>query len=133
MNLITSPAASLSAMLASLLGTASLLTMANAMPAYAQGMAVAQAEEIPETVLITGSLLRGTVAVGVPVVNLGAKDFAQTGALSTSDLFRNIPEFNVNVGGGVGTVAASRAEGGTRVNLRQLDTGTAPRNLMMID
>jgi len=99
----------------------------------AQGMAVAQAEEVPETVLITGSLIRGTVAVGVPVVNLGAQDFAKTGALSTSDLFRTIPQFNVNVGGGVGTVAAGRQEGGTRVNLRQLDTGTAPRNLMMID
>ena len=131
MNSITSPAASLRAKLASLLGTASLLTMASALPAYAQ--AVAQAEEVPETVLITGSLIRGTVAVGVPVVNLGAKDFATTAALSTSDLFRTLPQFNVSVGGGVGTVAAGRAEGGTRVNLRQLDTGTAPRNLMMID
>jgi len=119
--------------LATLLGTASLATMAVAIPAFAQGQAVAQAEEIPETVLITGSLIRGTIAVGVPVVNLGPQDFAQTGAISTADLFRSIPEFNVNVGGGVGTVAAGRAEGGTRVNLRQLDTGTAPRNLMMID
>jgi iron complex outermembrane receptor protein len=132
MNLISSND-SISAKLAALLGSASFLALVNAMPAYAQGMAVAQAEEVPETVLITGSLIRGTVAVGVPVVNLGAKDFATTGALSTSDLFRSIPEFNVNVGGGVGTVAAGRAEGGTRVNLRQLDTGTAPRNLMMID
>src|SRR6185503_9118712 len=128
----TSPAGSLSAKLASLLGSASLLTMANAMPAYAQDM-TAQAEEIPETVLITGSLIRGTVAVGVPVVNLSPRDFATTGAISTADLFRSIPQFNVNVGGGVGTVAAGRQEGGTRVNLRQLDTGSAPRNLMMID
>src|SRR5258706_1110430 len=133
MNSITSPAASLRAQLASLLGTASLLTMASALPAYAQGMAVAKAEEVPETVLITGSLIRGTVAVGVPVVNLGAKDFATTAALSTSDLFRTLPKFNVSVGGGVGTVAAGQAEGETVVNLRQLDTGTAPRNLMMID
>src|SRR6185503_15043386 len=36
-------------------------------------------------------------------------------------------------GPGAGTIAAGRAEGGSRVNLRQLDTGTAPRNLMMID
>jgi iron complex outermembrane receptor protein len=90
-------------------------------------------EEIPENVLITGSLIRGTVAVGVPVTNLGTQDFKTTGALSTSDLFRSIPQFNVGVGGGAGTIAAGRAEGGTRVNLRQLDTGTAPRNLMMID
>src|SRR5215510_3895372 len=118
--------------LAAFLGSASMLAMTSAMPVFA-GEVIAQAEEIPETVLITGSLIRGTAVVGVPVVNLGPQDFAQTGAISVADLFRSIPEFNVNVGGGVGTVAAGRAEGGTRVNLRQLDTGTAPRNLMMID
>ena len=95
---------------------------------------MAQAQpEAPEQVLITGSLIRGTVTVGVPVTNLGAHDFKTTGALSASDLFRSIPQFNTSVGGGAGTVAAGRQEGGTRVNLRQLDTGTAPRNLMMID
>jgi outer membrane receptor protein involved in Fe transport len=123
--------------LTTLLGTASFLTMANAIAAQAQQVAQAQMaqtqEQVPEQVLITGSLIRGTVAVGVPVTNLGSQDFRTTGALSTSDLFRSIPQFNVGVGGGAGTIAAGRAEGGTRVNLRQLDTGTAPRNLMMID
>ena len=123
---------------ASLLSSASFLTLLASVAAQAQQvaqaqMAQAQPEGVPEQVLITGSLIRGTAAVGVPVTNLGAQDFRQTGSLSTSDLFRSIPEFNVNVGGGVGTVAAGRAEGGTRVNLRQLDTGTAPRNLMMVD
>ena len=92
---------------------------------------VAQAEEIPETVLITGSLIRGTAAVGVPVVNLSPQDFAMTGTLTASDLFRTIPQFNVNPGP-VATQAANN-ERGTRVNLRQLDTGSAPRSLMMID
>src|SRR5262245_34223096 len=130
---------STSSKLANLLGSASFLTIANTLATQAQEVAQAQMageqipEEIPENVLITGSLIRGTVAVGVPVLNLSPMDFAKTGAVSASDLFRNIPQFNVNVGGGVGTVAAGRAEGGTRVNLRQLDTGTAPRNLMMID
>src|SRR6266699_1509111 len=123
--------------LTALLGTASFLTLATSLDAQAQQVAQAQMaqarEEVPEQVLITGSLIRGTVAVGVPVTNLGKADFVQTGALSASDLFRSIPEFNVGVGGGAGTVAAGRSEGGTRVNLRQLDTGSAPRNLMMID
>ncbi|HMI97694.1 MAG TPA: TonB-dependent receptor [Micropepsaceae bacterium] len=105
--------------------------VAQAQVAQAQ-MAQAQ-QEVPEQVLITGSLIRGTVAVGVPVTNLGAQDFKTTGALSTADLFRSVPQFNVGAGPGAGTIAAGRAEGGTRVNLRQLDTGTAPRNLMMID
>ena len=116
---------------ATLLGTASLLAMSQAISAYAQGEVVAQAEEIPETVLITGSLIRGTAAVGVPVVNLSPADFAMTGTLTASDLFRSIPQFNVNPGP-VATQAAN-VERGVRVNLRQLDTGSAPRSLMMVD
>ena len=72
------------ARLATLLGTASFLTMGNAIDAHAQAE-VAQAEEIPETVLITGSLIRGTAAVGVPVTNLSPMDFAVSGALTTAD------------------------------------------------
>jgi von Willebrand factor type A domain len=58
------------------------------------GEGVAKAEEIPETVLITGSLIRGTAAVGVPVTNLSPQDFGKTGTLTTSDLFRTIPQFS---------------------------------------
>src|SRR5437870_5723472 len=122
--------------LTTLLGTASLLTMANAIAAQAQQVAQAQMaqaspQEVPEQVLITGSLIRGTAAVGVPVTNLGPQDYRQTGSLTTSDLFRTVPQFNV-IPGPVGTQAAN-VERGTRVNLRQLDTGSAPRSLMMID
>src|ERR1700730_11409448 len=87
--------------LATLLGTASLLTMANAIAAQGQQVAqaqTAQAEELPEQVLITGSLIHGTAAVGVPVTNLSPQDFAQTGALTTSDLFRTVPSVNVSPG-----------------------------------
>jgi len=49
------------------------------------------ADSIPETVLITGSLIRGTAAVGVPVTSLAPQDFATTGALSSADLFRSVP------------------------------------------
>ena len=113
-----------------LLGTASLLTMAQAEGAYG-AQVVAQADEIPETVLITGSLIRGTAAVGVPVINLAPQDFAMTGALTTSDLFRTIPQFNVNPGP-VSTQGNNRQRG-VRVNLRQLDTTDALRSLMMVD
>src|SRR6476660_2508452 len=116
-----------------LLGTASFVTLATAMstPAQAQMAAQAAPQEVPEQVLITGSLIRGTAAVGVPVTNLGPQDFRQTGALTTSDLFRTVPQFNV-IPGPVATQAAN-VERGTRVNLRQLDTGSAPRSLMMVD
>ncbi len=51
-------------------------------------------DEIPETVLITGSLIKGTTAVGVPVTNLTPQDFSQTGALTSVDLFRTFPAAN---------------------------------------
>src|SRR5258708_40210639 len=105
------------ARLTTLFGTASFLTLATSLDAQAQQVAqaqMAQAQpEVPEQVLITGSLIRGTVAVGVPVTNLGAQDFKTTGALSSADLFRSIPEFNVNVGGGAGALAAGPARGRT--------------------
>jgi len=118
--------------LATLLGTASLLTMANAMAAQAQQMAQAGPAEVPEQVLITGSLIHGAVAVGVPVTNLSPQDFAQTGALTTADLFRTIPAANVSPGP-VAVQSGANIERATRVNLRQLDTGNATRSLLMVD
>ena len=58
----------------------------------------ARVQEIPESVLITGSLTRGSAAVGAPVTNLSPQDFAQAGALTTSDLFRSVPAANVAPG-----------------------------------
>ena len=52
--------------LTTLLGSASLVAMYTASAAQAQQMAQG-AEEAPETVLVTGSLIRGTVAVGEEV------------------------------------------------------------------
>src|SRR5437762_1731392 len=121
--------------LATLLGSASLLTMANAIAAQAQQVAQAQtvqAQEVPEQVLVTGSLIRGTAAVGVPVTNLSPQDFAHTGALTTADLFRTVPAANVEPGA-VSTNSGANLERGTHVNLRGLDTGNAPRALLMID
>ena len=125
------------ARLATLLGTASFLTMANVIAdrdrAYAGEVEVAQApEEIPENVLITGSLIRGTTAVGVPVVNLSPMDFAQTGALTTADLFKNFPAAII-MDGETGQIAAARVDRGEKVNLRGLDPTNATRGLLMVD
>src|SRR5207237_10366355 len=83
------------AKLATLMGSASLLTLTNVLAAQAQQVAQAQmaqaAQEVPEQVLITGSLIHGTAAVGVPVTNLSVQDFRQTAALTTADLYRSFP------------------------------------------
>jgi iron complex outermembrane receptor protein len=124
----------LSGKLAALLGSASLLTLASA-TAQAQMVAqgqMAQAEEVPENVLITGSLIRGAAAVGVPVTNLSPQDFAMTGALTTADLFRTVPAATVSPGP-VATQSGANIERATKVNIRNLDSGTATRSLLMID
>src|SRR4029079_3796444 len=86
-----------------LMGSASLLTLMNALPARAQQvaqaqMAQAQPDQVPEQVLITGSLIHGAAAVGVPVTNLGTQDFTETGNATIGDLFRTIPQANVAPG-----------------------------------
>ena len=110
--------------LTTLLGSASFLTLASSTSAIAQQMAqaqvaqaqMAQAAEVPEQVLITGSLIHGAAAVGVPVTNLGTQDFAQTGSLTTADLFRTIPSANVSPGP-VGTNANNNIGKQTRRKL----------------
>src|SRR6266699_1731133 len=128
--------------LTALLGTASLLTIVRVLDAQAQQQMaqaqVAQAQmaqagqEVPEQVLITGSLIRGTVAVGVPVINLSPRDFNVTGALTTTDLFRTVPSAVVQAGP-VATANAGNLEKAVRVQVRGLDTGTAQRELLMVD
>src|SRR6185503_9422454 len=137
MNLTAARFNGYGARLATLLGTTSLLTLGNAIADRASVHAAEMTaqnipEEIPENVLITGSLIRGTVAVGVPVVNLSPMDFATTGSLTTADLFKNFPAANVN-GGEVGTESGARISRGAKVNLRGLDTGDAVRSLMLVD
>lgn len=122
--------------LRSLLSSASLLAMASG-AAQAQEVAQAQMaqatpEGVPEQVLVTGSLIRGTVAVGVPVTNLSPQDYAQTGALTTSDLFRTVPAANVTPGP-VGTQSNANIGKETRVNIRGLDPNDGTRALLMID
>jgi iron complex outermembrane receptor protein len=107
------------------------MTLMHALAAHA--VEAATSLEASEQVLVTGSLIRGTPAVGTPLTQLTAKDFAQTGAITTSDLLRTIPQFNVSPGPVATNSGLANAEKGTRVNLRQLDTGTAPRSLFLID
>ena len=110
------------AQFAALWGTASLLAMADAAPVSAQGRTTPEIEGVPETVLITGSLIRGTSTVGAPVTNFTPQDFATTGALTTADLFRTFPAAVV-APGPLATNAGNQIERGTRVSLRGLDSG----------
>jgi outer membrane receptor protein involved in Fe transport len=120
-------------MLAKLLGTGSFLTMAQILAADAQPMnAQASAAEVPEQLLITGSLIRGAAAVGVPVTNLSPQDFVQTGALTTAELFKTVPAALVTPTTSA-TQTGARIERASRVNLRNLDLPGGTRSLLMVD
>src|SRR4051812_40308929 len=107
-----------------LLGTASLLALSS-FSAQAQPAAATQvAQVIPaaapvEEVLITGSLIRGAEAVGVPVTALGQDDFRQTGAVSISDLLRTTPDVEV-VPSGAHIAAGASLTHSARVNVHSL-------------
>ena len=120
---------------AMLMGSSSLFALATVLSANAQQMAQAQtaqtSAEVPEQVLITGSLIHGTAPVGVPVTNLGTQDFTETGAVTLGDLFRSIPVANVSPGPSA-VNSGGHQERETRVNIRGLDA-TGPRSLLMID
>ncbi|MEY2394743.1 MAG: iron complex outerrane recepter protein, partial [Acidobacteriaceae bacterium] len=120
---------------ATLMGSASFLTLTSVVGAEAQQVAQAQmaqaGQEVPEQVLITGSLIHGTAAVGVPVTNLGARDLIETGAVTIGDLFRTVPAANVAPGPSA-VNSGGHQERETRVNIRGLDQ-TGPRTLLMID
>src|SRR5262249_40189897 len=92
---------------------------------------MAQMGEVPEQVLITGSLIHGAAVVGVPVTNLGVQDFTETGNGFIGDLFRTIPQANVAPGPSA-VNSGGHQERETRVNIRGLD-GTGPRSLLMVD
>ncbi|HEX5279140.1 MAG TPA: TonB-dependent receptor plug domain-containing protein [Micropepsaceae bacterium] len=117
--------------LATLMGSASLLTIANSISIHAQQMAQAAPETIPEQVLVTGSLIHGTSAVGVPVTNLGVQDLTQSGNTTISDLFRTVPSAVVEPGPSA-VESGGNQERNIEVNIRGLDA-TGPRSLMMID
>ena len=98
----------------------------------AQGQTGALAE-VPEQVLVTGSLIHGTVAVGVPITTLGDADFKETGALTTADLLKNLPSVTV-----IGSLTVTNT-GGNLVGAQQTEIHgiggdqSAPKTLLMID
>src|SRR3979490_1128804 len=120
---------------ATLMGSASFLTLTSIMGAQAQQVAQAQmaqaGQEVPEQVLITGSLIHGTAAVGVPVTNLGARDLIETRPVSIGERFRTVPQANACTGPAA-VKSGGQPERETRVNIRGLDQ-TGPRTLLMID
>ena len=115
-----------------LLGSASFATIASITAAQAAD-AVAAAAAPVEEVLITGSLIAGTQAVGVPVTDLGQQDFQETGALTTTELLRSVPTIEVDA-------TVTPLLGGGRVSYGQnvaihgyTGSGGDPKTLLLVN
>src|ERR1700746_2075972 len=80
---------------AALMGSVSFLTLTTVAHAQTQ-TAQAAPEMVPEQVLVTGSLIHGTAAVGVPVTNLGPQDFVNTGQITVDALLAKVPSVQIN-------------------------------------
>src|SRR5688572_3966153 len=92
---------------AALFGSASFATMA-ALSAAQAADAVPVAATPVEEVLITGLLICGAQAVCVPVTDLGNEEFSESGALTVTEMLRNVPALDVDetttASGGGGTI-----------------------------
>ena len=132
--------------IATLMGSVSLLSLTTALAAQAQTalsaqtaqtappaqMAQAADDQVPEQVLVTGSLIHGAVAIGVPVTNFTTQDFTETGSVFTGELFRKVPAAVVSPGPSAVNGGGAKQERITQVNLRGLDS-KGPRELLMVD
>src|SRR5262245_50657128 len=115
--------------LAKLFCGASLAAMAAGGAASAQQVAQ---DDVPETVLITGSLIQGAVSVGVPVSSLRTLDFVETGQLSLTDVLRSVPSLDIDA------QASPTYGGGTlsflqNVQIHSLGTGSGVETLLLVD
>src|SRR5258705_3364314 len=124
--------------LGALLGTASFMALAAGGAAFAQApptqqQAQAQASAMPpEQVLITGSLIRGTAAVGVPVSALTPLEFVETGKLSLTEILKTIPALKIDA------EASPTYGGGTlsfeqNVQIHGLGTGSGVETLLLVN
>lgn len=113
-----------------LLGTASFLTIASATAAQAADGAAPPPVE--EEILVTGSLIRGAPAVGVPVTAITDEDFREAGAVTISDVLRTLPSVEVAVNLTV-TASGAVSQRPQEVAIRGLSTGAGTETLMMIN
>jgi iron complex outermembrane recepter protein len=82
-----------------------------------------------EEVLITGSIIHGAPAVGVPVAAVSPEDFRISGALTIGDLLRTVPSLNIPQTTSAAATATS-VERGTIIDLHMLK---GERSLLMVD
>ncbi len=102
------------------------------------GTAQAQNSQTTETVVVTGTSIRGAAPVGANVITMDAAAIETTGAMTTQDLLTNIPSLtgfgNQGAGtdarGGLGTADAS---GSSSPNIHGLGASSSSTTLVLVD
>ena len=95
---------------------------------------MAASAEAPEQVLITGSLIRGTAAVGATVTNISPQDFAQTGSFTSTELLKTVPGITVAPAATPAAQGGGPAGGGGgQINIRGFDSTRPARELILVD
>src|SRR5687768_17046249 len=112
-----------SARLALLFGTASLSALAGS-EANAAAAAAAPVEEV----LITGSLISGTAAVGVPVTNLGADEFKEVAPLSVYQIIQTLPAIEARMSDSPSVCGTRHCQGDVSIHGQP-----ATEQLLMVD
>ncbi len=87
--------------------------------------------QIPEQVLVTGSLITGAQPIGVPVSVLSIQDFHETGALTISDALKSLPNVTVQVSNSVTNSGGTLAKAQT-TDIHGIVSG-GPETLLTID
>lgn len=107
--------------LTGLLHTTAVAALLMAAPAHAQDQADDVAASDVTEVVVTGSRIRGVAAVGSNLVSLGVDDIQKSGATSTADLLKEVPQITslgINAEGSMGPAAPSNVTRATAPNLR---------------
>jgi iron complex outermembrane recepter protein len=121
--------------IAALLGTASVSALGVAPAIAADGaapVASAAAGSPVEEVLVTGSLIHGAPAVGVPVTQLGAEQFEKLGVVILNDVLKEVPAVQISASTARQANGGANTSYGTPINIHGL-TGLGPRELLLVD
>ena len=116
-----------------LTGTA-LAVLATTGAALAQGNAALT----NETVVVTGTNIRGAAPVGANVITMDTSQIEATGAVTTQDLLTNIPSLSGfgNQGGGAdgrGGLGTADASGSSSPNIHSLGASSSSTTLILVD
>lgn len=79
--------------------------------AWAQNAARDEADD-SDTIVVTGTIIRGVAPVGSSIISLNASDIQKTGLLTTTDILRSIPQVS-----GIGTGEATTGSSAQNANL----------------